>query len=215
MGQGGGSGTQQSRSAVVRSGTRIAGKGAGQTEVWYRSRKAVSEAFRGEFYQRVDGKARVSIPAAFRRVLEAGDPPTTENPRPRIVMVYGDERRQFLECYTVAEMKRVEDRIRAIPIGTPRRRILERNLITLSLTVEIDDDGRIVLPQKARDKIALGADEMKAGIEATFAGALDTFQIWKADVYGAAIVAQAEAELDQLPDDVDLLSLLNDASEGV
>ena len=34
----------------------------------------MSEAFRGEFTQKVDGKARVSIPAAFRRVLEAGDP---------------------------------------------------------------------------------------------------------------------------------------------
>ena len=30
-----------------------------------------SEAFRGEFYQKVDAKARVSIPAAFRRILEA------------------------------------------------------------------------------------------------------------------------------------------------
>ena len=30
-----------------------------------------SEAFRGEFYQKVDAKARVSIPAAFRRILDA------------------------------------------------------------------------------------------------------------------------------------------------
>ncbi len=34
----------------------------------------------------------------------------------------------------------------------------ERNLITLSLTAEIDEDGRIVLPQKVRDKIEIGAN---------------------------------------------------------
>ena len=59
----------------------------------------MSDAFRGEFTQRVDGKARVSIPAAFRRVLEAGDPDST---RKRIVMVYGDTRRKYTECYTMA-----------------------------------------------------------------------------------------------------------------
>ena len=46
-----------------------------------------SEAFRGEFYQKVDAKARVSIPAAFRRILEAEDPATEPNPRPRVYMV--------------------------------------------------------------------------------------------------------------------------------
>ena len=39
----------------------------------------MAEAFRGEFNQKVDGKARVSIPAPFRRVLEAGDPDLARN----------------------------------------------------------------------------------------------------------------------------------------
>ena len=77
--------------------------------------QVVSEAFRGEFNQKVDGKARVSIPASFRRVLEAGDPAAAEGGRPKLVMVYGGPDRQFVECYTIAEMKRVEARIRRIP----------------------------------------------------------------------------------------------------
>ena len=171
----------------------------------------MSEAFRGEFYQKVDGKARVSIPAAFRRVLEAGDPPTAENPRPRIVVVYGDERRRFVECYSVAEATRLEARIRKLPIGSQSRRILERNLITLSLTVEIDDDGRIVMPAKVRDKVALSAEELAKGAEAVFAGALDTFQIWKRDTYDADIIRAADNDLSNLPADLDILSLLGDA----
>ena len=51
----------------------------------------MSEAFRGEFTQKVDGKARVSIPAAFRRILEAGDPAVPcPNPPPRIVYLWRD-----------------------------------------------------------------------------------------------------------------------------
>lgn len=167
----------------------------------------MSEAFRGEFTQKVDGKARVSIPAAFRRVLEAGDP---DSPRKRIVMVYGDERRKFAECYTIAEAARLEARIRALPLGSQKRRILERNMITLSATIEIDDDGRIVLPAKVRDKIGIGADDLSKGAEAVFAGALDTFQIWKSATYDADILRAAEDDLADLPADMDILSLLSD-----
>ncbi|MEZ5753982.1 division/cell wall cluster transcriptional repressor MraZ [Tabrizicola sp. M-4] len=167
----------------------------------------MSEAFRGEFTQKVDGKARVLIPAAFRRVLEAGDP---DSPRKRIVIVYGDERRKFAECYTIAGAQRLEALIRRKPIGSPERRLLERNMITLSATVEIDDDGRIVLPPKVREKIGMSAQD---GGEAVLAGSLDTFQLWKADVYEADILRAAEAELAALPEDMDILSLLGDLPE--
>jgi MraZ protein len=148
----------------------------------------MSEAFRGEFYQKVDGKARVLIPVPFRRVLEAGDPPTADNPRPRVVLVYGDARRRFVECYTRAEMARVEDMIRRMPLGSENRRILQRNLITLSVTVEVDSDGRIVLPQQVREKLELSARDLSDGAETAFAGALDSFQLWKADTYRSSIV---------------------------
>ena len=57
--------------------------------------------FRGEGHHKVDGKGRVSIPAHFRRVLEAGDPSWSEGKAPEFVIVYGDHRRNFLECFTI------------------------------------------------------------------------------------------------------------------
>ena len=162
----------------------------------------MSEAFRGEFTQKVDGKARVSIPAAFRRVLEAGDPDST---RKRIVIVYGDERRKYAECYTVAGAQRLEAMIRRLPLGSMQRRVLERNMITLSVTVEIDDDGRIVLPPKVREKTGLQSAD---ATEAVMAGALDTFQIWKSETYEAENRRAAEEELAALPADMDILTLL-------
>ncbi len=106
----------------------------------------MAETFRGEFNQKVDGKARVSIPAAFRRVLEAGDPSCPESPRPRSSWSMATSARHFVECYSILEMRRVEQLIAKLPKGSPKRRFLERNLITLSVTVEVDEDGRIVLP---------------------------------------------------------------------
>lgn len=170
----------------------------------------MSESFRGEVSQKVDGKARVSIPAAFRRVLESGDPSWPETPRPKLVMVYGDERRQFVECYSVNEMKRVEALIARLPKGQTRRRFLERNLITQSVTVEVDDDGRIVLPQKVREKLGVSAEDLQGGFEAMFAGALETFQLWRRDSYEAQMAADAAAEFEDLAGGLDMLALLPD-----
>ena len=58
----------------------------------------MAEAFRGEFYQKVDGKARVSIPAAFRAVLNADDPQKGEKGGARLYMVYGGKTRNFVNA---------------------------------------------------------------------------------------------------------------------
>ncbi|MDH2328483.1 division/cell wall cluster transcriptional repressor MraZ [Cereibacter sp. SYSU M97828] len=164
----------------------------------------MAEAFRGEFNQRVDAKARVLIPVTFRRVLEAGDPGAQ---RPRIVMVYGDPRRQFVECYTVEEMTALEARILQLPAGTPQRRLLERNYITLSTTIEVDEDGRIVLPPKVREKLGLAQGDIGA-VESIFAGTLNTFQIWKRDAFEADLAAKEAEEAALLEGGIDMLTLL-------
>lgn len=169
----------------------------------------MSEAFRGEFNQKVDGKARVSIPASFRRVLESGDPQATASTPARFVMVYGGER-AFLECYTLTEMRRIEKRIARMKQGDRARRYLEAQLITRSLEVEVDPDGRIVLPPKGRDKIGLSADVLRDGAETVFAGALDRFHIWNRPDYDAQIAAQDAVAADILADGEDMLSLLPD-----
>jgi MraZ protein len=169
----------------------------------------VSDDFRGEYYQKVDNKARVSIPAAFRRVLDAGDPPSTEFPRTRIVMVYGGKTRQFVECYTVADADRLAARVRKLPMGSKERQVAERDLITRSLTAEIDESGRIVLPQKVRDKI--GFDD---GDETAFAGTLNRFQIWNRDTYDAVNGSLDDDDNDDLLGGMDVLSLLGDIDSG-
>ena len=165
------------------------------------------EAFRGEINQKVDAKARVSIPATFRRILEAEDPACTGGARPRFVLVYGGER-PFLEGFSIAQMARMEKRIARMPEGSKPRQYLERNMIVRSQVVEIDDDGRIVLPVKGREKLAITADDLKAGLEAIFTGTLNRFQIWKGDTYAGDGADEPTLDPEDLPEGADMLSLL-------
>lgn len=141
------------------------------------------EAFRGEFYQKVDSKARVSIPAAFRRILEAEDPSSPEFPRPRVYMVYGGKSRNFVECYSKAGADALAARIEAMELGSPDRDLAERDLISRSVMAEIEPDGRIVLPAKVRAKMGFGTDD-SAG-EAAFAGFTNRFKLYRREVYEA------------------------------
>lgn len=169
----------------------------------------MAEAFLGEFYQKVDSKARVSIPAAFRHILDADDPPTPESPRTRMVIVYGDKSRQFAECYSKLGAERLARQVRRLPLGTKPRLKAELNLIQRSVVVEIDDDGRIVLPVQVREKIGLGGADQLAG-EVAFAGALEKIRLWRRAAFEAANAAADEDDDEVLPPGADILSLLQD-----
>ena len=160
--------------------------------------------FRGESQHKVDGKGRVSIPALFRRVLEAGDPNWTDGLNPELVIVYGDHRRKFLECYTMAAIDEVDAKIAALPRGGMERKMLERMFHGQSYPTSVDETGRIVLPAKLRAKI--GIED-----EAFFIAAGDTFQIWRPETYETEELARAEAWLDELPEDFDPLIYLDNA----
>ena len=167
----------------------------------------MARRFRGESHHKVDTKGRVSIPALFRRVLEAGDPDWTDGLRPQLVIVYGDHRRKFLECYTIEAIDEVDSQIANMTRGSMERRMLERLIHGQSYPTEVDGDGRLVLPQKLRDKVGLDN-------EAFFIASGDTFQIWKPETYESEELSKTEAWLDELPDDFDPLSLLDKNSGG-
>ncbi len=164
----------------------------------------MAKRFRGEYHQKVDAKGRMSIPASFRRVLEAGDPNYTEGLNPELVIVYGDHRRQFLECYTIDAINEVDDKIDALPRGSVERKYLQRLFHGQSFPTIVDETGRIVMPAKLRTKIDLDK-------EAFFIAAGDTFQIWKPETYEAEELSKTEEWLDELPEDFDPLAFLDGA----
>ncbi|MEQ8293671.1 MAG: division/cell wall cluster transcriptional repressor MraZ [Roseovarius sp.] len=163
--------------------------------------------FRGEDTFKVDTKGRISIPASFRRVLEASDPNWTEGLNPELVIVYGDHRRKFLECYTIEAINEVDEQIEALPRGSMERKMLQRLFHGQSHPTSVDETGRLVLPAKLRKKI--GLDD-----KAFFIAAGDTFQIWKPETYEEEELSKTEAWLDELPDDFDPLVYLDGPRGG-
>ncbi|MQQ07639.1 division/cell wall cluster transcriptional repressor MraZ [Epibacterium sp. SM1979] len=158
--------------------------------------------FRGEGHHKVDTKGRVSIPASFRRVLEASDPNCEPGGNPELVIVYGDQRRKFLEVYTIEAINEVDDKIDALPRGSMQRKMLQRMFHGQSFPTNVDETGRLVLPAKLRSKIELDK-------EAFFIAAGDTFQIWKPETYEAEELAQEEKWMEDLPEDFDPMEFLD------
>lgn len=161
----------------------------------------MARMFRGESVHKVDGKGRVSIPAGFRRVLEDTDPAWTPDTNPRLVVVYGDKRRNYLECFTMAAMAEVDEKISALPRGSKGRRQLEILFTAQAYETAVDETGRLVLSAKLREKIGVTDS-------AYFMATGDTFQILSPDTYEAKMDEQGEW-LDDLDDDVDPLTLLD------
>ncbi|MEP2640498.1 division/cell wall cluster transcriptional repressor MraZ [Roseobacter sp.] len=167
----------------------------------------MARRFRGESHHKVDTKGRVSIPASFRRVIEAADANWTSGEAPELVIVYGDHRRNYLECYTMEAINEVDAKIDDLARGSIERRMLQRLFHGQSFPTCVDETGRLVLPAKLRQKIDLDK-------EAFFIAAGDTFQIWKPETYQTEEAGKTEAWLDDLPDDVDPMVYLDSKKEA-
>ena len=132
--------------------------------------------FRGEWANKVDTKGRVSIPASFRRVLEACDPDWIEGGFPSLVLVFGRKGSGCIEGYSIRSIQEVDDMISALPRYSKNREILERLLNSNSVQIQVDENGRIVLSSKLREMIGITG-------EALFAGMGEKFQIWNPTAY--------------------------------
>ena len=77
----------------------------------------MARKFRGSEEVKVDGKGRMSIPARFRRIFEAGDPDWKSNDRTRLIVVYGPQSWKKLEFYTVEAAERIDEEIDRLPRG--------------------------------------------------------------------------------------------------
>ena len=127
--------------------------------------------FRGEAENKVDNKGRVSIPAAFRRILEEGDPDWSSGLNPNLVIVYGRRNRKCLEGYSIGSIEIVDNLVSNLPRYSKEREILERLLNSQSLYIQLDENGRIILPLKLRKLVEIQTT-------AVFVGMGEKFQIW-------------------------------------
>lgn len=145
----------------------------------------VARSFRGISEHKVDAKGRVSIPAPFRRVLEEGDADWKSGEQPNFVLIYGKQKGQCIEGYTMQGIEEVEAEIRGLERDSRERKRREREMAAQSGDMKVDPNGRIVLSEETR--AAFGITD-----KAIFVGMIDKFEIWEPEAY-----ARDQAELEE------------------
>lgn len=128
--------------------------------------------FQGTNVCKIDGKGRVSLPAKFRRALQAADAKCGPGDAPRLYVAYGNSLVDYVECLSGDAFDALSARIEAMPDGEEERETLEDLYFSLCEDVQVDDTGRFVLPGPARDKLDLDG-------EAVFQGKGTMFRILK------------------------------------
>ncbi len=160
----------------------------------------MARRFRGSEEVKVDAKGRVSIPAKFRRVFESSDTDWEPGRRAQLVIVDGTRDWNWLQLFTISAMEEIEAGIAAMPRGSAARNLLENIYQGHAEEAEIDGDGRLVLPQKLREKIGLTDS-------AFFISAGDSLKLWSPQAYAEEERA-LEARVPELEPGADPLSLL-------
>ncbi|MBQ1465631.1 MAG: division/cell wall cluster transcriptional repressor MraZ [Eubacteriaceae bacterium] len=127
----------------------------------------------GEFRHALDAKGRVSVPFRFRN--EMGD----------VVVVSKGIGEKCLYIFPMSEWKKIEDKISGLPISDARAREVTRFFAGGSSEIEIDKQGRIMLPQYLRDYACLGKDVV-------IIGAVNRAEIWDTAVWEAQLGSNGE-----------------------
>lgn len=102
--------------------------------------------FRGVFVVSLDAKGRLAVPAKYRERLQASC---------NAQLVLTIDRDRCLLLYPEPEWVLIEEKLRALPAFDPTARAIQRLYIGNAQEVEMDAQGRILLPQYLRDFAAL------------------------------------------------------------
>lgn len=122
--------------------------------------------FRGINSATLDSKGRMALPARFREVLQLGCEGKT--------VVTIDMREQCLLLYPLPEWEIVQRKLEALDNVGARARLLQRLLIGHATDLELDAQGRILLPAMLRE---FGALEKKL----VLVGQANKIEIWSAE----------------------------------
>ncbi|HEY5003377.1 MAG TPA: division/cell wall cluster transcriptional repressor MraZ, partial [Ktedonobacteraceae bacterium] len=113
--------------------------------------------FLGEYEHAIDAKGRMAVPAKFRTQMDRG-------------AVISKGMGTCLSVYTMERWEQKSDELIADK-SSDELRDFERRIYPSASELELDAQGRIIIPAKLRAYANLGA-------EVTIAGVRDHFEIW-------------------------------------
>jgi len=111
----------------------------------------MTNMFIGEYNHTIDEKGRLAVPVKFRSDLARG-----------AVVTRGLDNCLFL--YSAEEWAKLAEKLSKLPIGQANTRAFARLMLAGAMDVEIDKQGRIILPEYLRKYAAIGKKVVVAGL---------------------------------------------------
>ena len=144
--------------------------------------------FKGEFKHTVDTKGRLIIPSKFREYL--GE---------EFVVTKGLDGCLF--AYDNQEWEAFEQKLRALPLNKKDNRIFARHFLAGASDVEVDKQGRILLPPNLREFAGLVKDVVLVGMG-------NRIEIWDQDKWRDAQLDEDDEEtMEDIAERMDELGL--------
>src|SRR5579871_5436078 len=143
--------------------------------------------FRGNHPAKVDDKGRLKVPAEFKRRVD-------EMYGPQFFITSRDGKRA--ELYPMKEWEKIEEALAKLPAGGAKRKFLDVTNY-YGQVVEMDQQGRLLIPQLLREAAGIEADDVAVLGQQTFLAvvqdkkhraALEAEPLTDADIEALAIV---------------------------
>jgi MraZ protein len=137
--------------------------------------------FIGEYKHTIDDKGRIAIPAKFREDLASG-----------AVVTRGLDASLFL--FPKEEWGKLAQKLANLPLGQSNSRAFARLMLAGAMDVEMDKQGRVVLPEYLREYAGMGKSVVVAGL-------FNRLELWdsgKWDAYKKTTEADASAIAEKL-----------------
>ena len=129
--------------------------------------------FIGEYSHNLDDKGRLAIPVKFRDQLKKG-----------AVVTRGLDNCLFL--YTRSEWGKLAEKLAALPISQSNSRAFARLMLAGAMDIDVDKQGRVILPEYLRKFASLKKELVLAGL-------YNRIEIWDATNW-ETYKGQTEAE---------------------
>ncbi|HBK33919.1 TPA: cell division/cell wall cluster transcriptional repressor MraZ [Candidatus Uhrbacteria bacterium] len=107
--------------------------------------------FIGEYHHSIDDKGRLAIPMKFRGDLAKG-----------AVVTRGLDTSLFL--FPKEEWDKLAEKLAGLPLGQSNSRAFARLMLAGAMDVEVDKQGRVVLPEYLREYASLSKQVVVAGL---------------------------------------------------
>lgn len=123
-------------------------------------------AFSGKYYYNVDPKGRIIVPAPFREIISS-------NYSSKLFITNAPFDR-CLYIYPLEEWNRLHEQVRTKPRSDEAIRFFLRRVIASAVEVEMDKQGRILIPAALRE-------DAHVNTNVVLAGQIERIELWDRD----------------------------------